>query len=237
MKGTHLSLTSLGKRWCRSALVTIPICLGLTMSAQAEAAVIRLAPSFEDVAYFPMLLHATVEEVLDRQNLAVEAYVRGIDSCQELLATPKGAERGFDKTQMTYATIMKIKVECWTLVQLDQTSKIAPMEKADKLGENAVEDIRAFSENLPLELDFWPDVLTAVNGAVIGCNGMDRCELSAPDDSEWEDYTMHFRLLLVDGDRKYVVVTEAYEGRNNFVYGVIWSDRANRVLEMFPKLN
>jgi hypothetical protein len=237
MKETNLYLISLGKRWCRSALAAIPICLGLTMSAEAESGVIRLAPSFEDVAYFPMLLHETVAEVLDRQDLAVEAYVRGIDSCQELLAIPDGAEHGFDKTQMTYVTILKIKVECWALLQLDQDAKIAPMERSDKLGEDAVEGIRAFSENLPLELDLWPGVLTAVNGAVIGCNGMDRCELSAPDGSDWEDYTMHFRLLLVDGERKYISVTEAYEGRRNFVFGAIWSDRAGRVLAMFPKLN
>ena len=237
MKEMSLFSIYFWRRWCSSALVTILINLGVTVPAQAEGAAIRLAPNFEDVAYFPMLAYETVEEVLDRQNLAVEAYVRGIDSCQELLAIPKGAERGYDKTQMTYASIMRIKVECWTLVQLDQSAKIAPMEKADKLGEDAVEAIRAFSENLPLELDLWPDVLTAVNGGIIGCNGMDRCELSAPDDSEWEDYTMHFRLLLLDGDRKYIAVTEAYEGRPGFVFGVVWSDSAGRVLEMFPKLN
>lgn len=225
------------KRWCHSVLLPTLICLGLTASAVAEGAVIRLGPNFEDVVYFPMLAHESVGELLDRANLGVEAYVRGIDSCQELLAIPKGTEPAYDKGQRTYAIITRIKTECWALVQLDPDAKVAPMEDTNTLDEEEVWGIRAFFGTLPGQLSFPAEVLTDENGATVGCNRQDLCALSVPDESEWADYNLYFQLLLVDGDRKYIAITEAYEGRSGFVFGVIWSDSADRVLEMFPRLN
>lgn len=232
-----LSSICLWTLWCHSVFLPILICLCQTVSAFAEGAAVRLGPSFRDVVYFPMLEHKTVEEVLDRENLGVEAYVRGIDSCQELLAIPKGIEPGYDKGQMTYAIITRIKVECWALVQLEPGTKVAPIEDKDRLDEEVVLGIRAYFETLPGQLSFPADVLTEENGATVGCNRQDLCALSAPDDSEWAAYNMHFRLVLVDGDRKFIAVSDTYEGRGGYVFGLIWSDRADRVLEMFPKLN
>lgn len=231
-----LSLVYSWMQWCSRGPLFSLTGLLLAVPVHAEGDVIRLGRDFRDVAGFPMLEQQTVAEVLDRENLGVKAYVMGTDSCQKLLAIPKGSEPGYDKTQMTYTIITTIKVECWVLSQVDPSAKVAPMEESDRLSEQVVEGIRAFGETLPGELDLWPEVLIATNDAKVGCNGHDRCALSAPEESEWAGYTMHFRLVLADGERKFIAVTEAYEGRRGFVFGVIWSDSAGRVLEMFPIL-
>lgn len=237
MKGMSLSSACSWMRWCHSVSLPILISLGLILPAFAEQAVIRVGPNFWDVVYFPMLEHKTVGEIRHRENLGVEAYVRGIDSCEELLAIPKGAEPAYDKSQRIYSVITRIKVECWALGQLDPGAKVAVLEDTDKLDEKVVRGIREFFETLPGELSFPAEVLTRENGATVGCNHQDLCALSAPDDSEWAEYKMHFHLFLVDGDRKYIAVMDTYEGRPGFVFGVVWSDSADRVLEMFPRLN
>lgn len=218
-------------------LLPILIYLGQTLPALAEDDAIRLSPFFRDLIYFPMVEHKTVGEVLDRENLGVEAYVRGIDSCDELLAIPKGTEPAYDKSQNFYSLITRIKVECWALVKLEPGKEVALLEDTDKLDEDAVRGIRAFFETLPGQLSFPADVLTPENGAAVRCNGPDRCALSAPVESEWAEYVMNFHLFLVDGDRKYIAVMDTYAGRPGFAFGVVWSDSAERVLEMFPRLN
>lgn len=221
-------------RWCRSGLWSALICLGQAAPVLAEGAVIRLGPRFRDVAYFPMLEHKTVAEVLHRQNLGVEAYVRGIDSCDELLAIPTGTEPGYAMDQMTYAIISRIKAECWALVQLDPETMVAPLEEGDGLDEKVVLEIRAYFAALPGQLSFPAKVLTEANGATVGCNGEDLCGLDAPETSEWADYAMDFRLILTDGDRKFIAVSSTYDRRGNYVRAVIWSDTEGRVTQMFP---
>lgn len=224
-------------RWCSSVILPILICLGQTLPALAEDEAIRLSPFFRDLIYFPMVEQKTVGEVLGREDLSVEAYVRGIDSCNELLSIPKGTEPAYDKTQNVYSLITRIKVECWALVKLDSGKHVALLEDADILDEGAIRGIRAFFETLPGQLSFPADVLTGENGAAVHCKGPDRCVLSVPAESEWADYVMNFHLFLVDGDRKYIAVMDTFEGRPGFVFGVLWSDSSGRVLEMFPRLN
>lgn len=236
MKETNLSSICSWMRLSHSLLLSI-LCIGQTLPALGEEDTIRLSPFFRDLIYFPMVEHKTVGEVLDRENLGVEAYVRGIDSCDELLAIPKGTEPAYDKSQNFYSLITRIKAECWALVQLDPGARVAPLENTDKLDENAIEGIRAFFETLPGQLSFPADVLTEENGATLACKGPERCALSAPVESEWAEYNMNFHLFLVDGDRKYIAVMDTYEGRPGFVFGVEWSDSAERVLDMFPRLN
>ena len=223
-------------RWSHRVLWFTLIFLGPAAHALAEGTVIRLGPSFRDVAYFQMLEQETVAEVLHRQDLGVEAYVRRIDSCGELLAIPTGAEPGYSIGQMTYAIISRIKAECWALVQIDAEAMVGPLEDGDGLDETVVQEIRAYFATLSDELSFPADVLTEANGATVSC-GTDICALRVPETSEWADYAMSFRLILTEGDRKFIGVSNSFEGRGNYVRGVIWSESANRVLEMFPPLN
>ena len=221
-------------RWCHSGLCSALICFVLAAPVFAEGAVIRLGPNFLDIAYFPMLEQNTVGEVLHRENLGVEAYVRGIDSCEELLAIPKGTEPGYAMDQMHYAIISRIKAECWALVQLDPGARVAPLEEGDGLDETVVLGIRAYFAALPGQLSFPADVLTEATGATVGCNGEGLCGLEAPETSEWAEYAMAFQLFLTDGDRKFIGVSNSYEGRGNYVRAVIWSDTEGRVVEWFP---
>lgn len=221
-------------RWCHSGLWSALICLGLAAPVLSEGAVIRLGPNFRDVVRFPMLENKTVEEVLHRESLGVEAYVRGIDSCQELLAIPTGTEPGYAMDQIHYAIISRIKAECWVLVQLDPKARVAPLQEGDGLDEKVVLEIRAYFATLPGQLSFPAKVLTEANGATVGCNGEDLCGLRAPETSEWADYAMAFQLFLTDGDRKFIGISDSYEGRGNYVRGVIWSNREGRVVEWFP---
>lgn len=237
MKGMSLFSVCSWMRWSYRVSLPILISLGSTLPAVAEEAVIHVGPNFLDLVYLPMLEHKTVGEIRHRENLGVEAYVRGIGSCEELLAIPKGAEPAYDNSQRIYSVITRIKVECWALGQVDAGAMVAVLEDADKLDEGVVWRIREFFETLPGQLAFPGDVLTRQNGSTVGCNHRDLCALSAPDESEWGDYSMHFHLFLVDGDRKYIAVMDSYEGRPGFVFGVVWSDSKGRVLDIFPRLN
>lgn len=224
-------------RWSHNCICFILICLGLAAPLSAEGTVIRLGPSFLDIAYFSMLEQKTVAEVQHRQNLGVEAYVRGIDSCEALLAIPTGSEPGYAMDQIHYAIISRIKAECWALVQIDAEAMVGPLEDGDGLDETVVQGIRAYFAALPGQLSFPAEVLTETNGATVSCQNAGLCGLRVPETGEWKDYAMSFRLILTDGDRKFIGVSNSYEGRGNYVRGVIWSDSANRVLEIFPALN
>lgn len=221
-------------RWCHSGFWFALICLGLGARALAEGAVVHLGPSFRDVAYFQMLEQKTVAEVLHRQDLGVEAYVRGIVSFGELLAIPTGAEPGYSRGQMTYAIISRIKAECWALAQLDPEAMVAPLDDGSGLDVALVLAIRAYFAALPGQLSFPAEVLTETNGAAVGCENAGLCRLDAPETSEWADYAMSFRLILTEGDRKFIAVSNSYEGRGNYVRAVIWSDREGRVVAWFP---
>ncbi len=231
-----MAVTLSWTRWRHSSLCAALICLGLAAPVLTEGALIRLGPNFRDVAYFPMLEQKTVGEVLHRENLGVEAYVRGIDSCEELLAIPIGTEPGYAMDQMNYAIISGIKAECWSLVQLDQEAKVGPLEDGDGLDETVALRIRAFFAALPGQLSFPAEVLTETNGASVGCQNAGLCGLYAPETSKWNDYSMRFRLILTAGDRKFIAVSDSYEGRGNYVRAVIWSDKEGRVIEWFPGL-
>ena len=123
------------------------------------------------------------------------------------------------------------------VVQIDAEAMVGPLEDGDGLDEKVVLEIRAYFATLSDELSFPAEVLTEANGATVGCNGPGICGLYAPETSEWADYAMSFRLILTDGDRKFIGVSNSFEGRGNYVRGVIWSDSANRVLDIFPELN
>lgn len=214
-------------------------CLALTSPIRAESTSVRLAENFRDVVGYPLRDFGTVQDVLKRKSLSVQALIKGAVNCQDLLAIPLGAEQDYDSSQNTYNNIQVQKVQCWALSQLDRGAVVTATGPDDRLTPEIMHGIMANAERLSATGGDWLKTLTVFSGGTIECWDAERCTLSLPDAKEIPDYELYFYLIPAQGDERVVMVVQSYDGRSEFVYGVRWRETASggEVVDIFPDMD
>lgn len=216
--------------------VAFAICASWTSTAFAEAGSVRLGLHFYDTPEHRYQDLHTLTEVLASLKSDMQQFVTGFDGCPSIVTGPidKGTPR--DTLRDTWTAVQSIRVECWFALQFDPETSVAATGPTDRITPDMIHGIMAYAERLSVEDEEWAKALTTLAGGRITCKDRERCQLSAPDGSDWAGDSVLFDLALVHGDERFVEVTQQHRGRAGFVYGVRWRDRAGRVVEIFPQL-
>jgi hypothetical protein len=211
----------------------------LTTAALADGSSVRLGANFRDIAGYPLSEFGTIDNALVRLRLTVQAFVKNTEDCADLVSIRSGAEKGYDKTRNTYAIIQKIKVKCWIVGQIERGSLIVPTLPTDGITPDVIWGIMANAERLSAESDRWKKTLTTFSGGDIHCKDSERCTLTASPQSDSAADSLDFELVLVRGDERFIIVTQAYEGRAGLIYGVQWRDSVTggEVASIFPRFD
>ena len=222
-------------------MLTVASVLGAIVIASAgatETATVRLGQNFSDLVGNRMQEFDSVAEVLRRLNLGMQFFVTDVDTCQALVIIPPWKQHEVDGLRFTHALVQSIEVECWAIVQSDASTRVAASGPADRITPVMIHGIMANAARLAAADDEWLKTLTTFPGGVITCRNEEHCLLSLPDGKNPPDESLSFEFILAKDDERFVRVTQMYQGRVDFIYGVRWRETGGggEVISMFPEL-
>ncbi len=224
-----------GRPRCRAVIVALCWPL-LSNAAEAESA--RLGVHFYDTPERRYQALHSMSDIQDHLKVDMQRFVTGFDDCPAIVAGPIEKGRPRDRLRDTWTVIQSVRVACWAALQLDPATAVTATGPDDRITPDMIRGIMLNSERLSAGDQEWAKALTTFDGGSISCKDRARCTLAAPDDGEWAKESVLFDLVLVDGDDRFIEVTQQYEGRAGFVYGVRWRITAGggEVTAVFPEL-
>lgn len=213
--------------------------IALLFAHQVQAEPVRLAESFRDIAGAPFRDFGTVAGAIKRESVAVQAYIKGAVTCHDLLSIPYGSEPGYDSTRNTRTVIFHVKVGCWALSGLDPERPLGATLPSDGLTPDIAIGIMDHLNMLSDRSEDWGKTLLVFPGSSAKCASGEMCGAFWPDGSDLSDYRVGFDLMLVDGDDRFLRVSQSYHGRIDWVFGVRWrkTDTGGEVVEVFPDID
>ncbi|EEW25694.1 hypothetical protein [Rhodobacter ferrooxidans] len=234
-----MSLINAWKRQGSLELPTIVMVLSaIAGAALAETLPVRLGTNFPDAVGRPLQKSGSVAEVLRRLNLGMQLYVTDVDNCQALIRIPPWKQQEIDTLTDTHTIVQSIEAGCWAVLQFDPSTRVTTFESTDRITPAMIHGIMAHSEELSAGNDEWRKTLTTFAAGVITCKDEDRCLLALPDGKRPPDESLLFDLILAKDDARFILVTQLFQGRAGFVYGVRWRETAGggEVISMFPEM-
>lgn len=235
-----MSLTSSWiRRRHRELLVASTMCCVSMASSLAERPAIRLGPvfwrSYDDV---PFTVPDSVSGMLEQLKPAIGLFVKNAEDCHKLVDTPLGKDKPINELRRTWAIIQSLKAQCWAVLHADPEGRILRTTAADALTPEIVFGVMAYASALSAGNEEWMKTLTPFSGGEIKCRDAWTCLLSLPNGKDWPDESAYFHMLMVTEDEKFILVSQAYQGRVGFVYGVRWRETvgAGPVVSIFPDI-
>jgi hypothetical protein len=214
------------------------ICLMLASATAAETDVVRVGRHFQDVIGRPFRDLDTIADVVEMLDIGTQLFVRDVRDCRGLTAVSPSEEHGRDSLQDTYVIIESIKVDCWAVLQFDPDAHLAATGEADRITPAMIWGVMAYADRLSSGNDEWRKTLTTFSGGDITCKDEERCLLALPDGKNPPDESVAFELILADGIGRFIEVTQMYQGRAGFVYGIHWHEApsSGEVVAIFPDI-
>jgi hypothetical protein len=212
----------------------------LAVSTPSDAIEVRMGHHFLDIVGRPFDELDSTPEIPEILGLGVQLVVKDMRDCQSLVNVPPSMEHGRDATSWTNATIQRIKVECWSVLQVKPGSGIDSTGPDDRITPVIVHGIMDHASGLEATGDEWLKALTTFPGGVLNCKDGERCLLALPDGNNPPDDSVEFELVLAQGDERFVRVTQLFRGQSGYIYGIHWRQTpggSGEVVAIFPDLN
>ncbi len=213
--------------------------VALFFAHQVQAEPVRLAERFRDIGGAPLRGFGTVGGAIERESIAVQAYVKGAVTCRDLLSIPYGSEPGYDSTRNTHNVIFGVKVACWALSSLYPDRPVGATLPSDHLTPEIARGIMDHLNMLSERSEDWGKTLLVFPGYLAKCGGDEMCGAFWPEGSDLSDYRVGLDLILADGNDRFIRVSQSYDGRVDWVFGVRWrkTDTGGEVVEVFPDID
>ncbi len=208
----------------------------VALAVPANSTEVRMGRHFLDVVGRPFDELDSTPEVLEMLGLGVQLFVRDMRDCQGLASVPPSKEHGRDGTSWTYAIIQRIKVECWSVLQMNPGSAISSTGLDDRITPAMVYGIMEYASALEATSDEWLKALTTFPGGVLTCKDGERCLLALPDGNNPPDDSVEFELVLAQRDERFIRVTQLFRGQSGYIYAIRWreSPSGGEVVAIFP---
>jgi hypothetical protein len=213
-------------------------CSLLASGVAAEPGIVRFGPHIFNVEGRGFQGMASVAEVIARKGNRFQNVAKGLEDCQAVVAGPLSKARPRDTLRDTWTIIQSIRVECWALLQVPPEAGVAAAVLDDRITPRMIHRIMANSIKLASSNEEWSKALIRFPGGEITCRNTWRCRFSRPDGNDFPDYSMDIELILAAGDERFIEVTQMYEGRSGFVFGIHWHEApgGGEVVAIFPDL-
>ena len=210
----------------------------IAFAVAAEPELVRFGPSIFHVEGRGFQRMASVSEVIARQGNHFQQFAKGLEDCQALVEGPLGKARPRDKLRDTWTIIQSIQVECWALLQVSPEAGVKGATATDRITPRMIHRIMANSIKLAALDEEWSKALIRFPGGEITCRDQWRCRFSRPDGNDFPDDSMDVELILAAGDERFIEVTQMYEGRSGFVFGIHWREMPDggEVIAIFPDI-
>lgn len=218
----------------------LALCVAASLFAhQAQAEPVRLAEGFRDIAGLSLRDFGFVGAAINRQGISVQASVKGAFSCRDLMSIPFGREESYDRSFNALQYVHHVKVGCWALSKFDTSRPTGTLIPTDYLTPEIARDIMDRLLELSESNVAFGKALLMFPDYLVHCRNEERCEITWPDNSGLSGYWGEFRLLLADGEERFIQASSSYLGRHDFVFGVRWrnTDTGGEVVEVFPDID
>jgi hypothetical protein len=219
--------------------VTALVCCALMGPSLAEPPAIRLGPifwkSYDDLPFTPP---DSVSSMQDQLRPVIRHFAKSAEDCQKLVDTPLGKDKPVNKLRFTWTILQSLKAQCWAIMHADPEVRIVRTTAADALTPEMIFGVMAYASALAAGNEEWMKTLTTFSGGEIKCRDAWTCLLFLPDGKDWPDESAYFDMLMVTEDEKFILVSQAYQGRVDFVYGVQWreTEDGGQVVSIFPDI-
>ncbi len=234
---------SLTFSWMRRRRLELVVAV-ITFCASADAAfaeswAIRLGPVFwQSYDDLPFTDPDSVSGMLEQFKPVIGHFVKDGGDCQKLAGTPLGKDKPVNKLRFTWTILQSLKAQCWAIMHADPEVRIVRTTAADALTPEMIFGVMAYASALAAGNEEWMKTLTTFSGGEIKCRDAWTCLLFLPDGKDWPDESAYFDMLMVTEDEKFILVSQAYQGRVDFVYGVQWreTEDGGQVVSIFPDI-
>ena len=210
----------------------------IASAVAAEPDLVRFGPHIFKVERRAFQGMASVSEVTARAGHKFQFVAKGLADCPAVVEGPLRKARPRDTLRDTWTIIQSIRVECWALLQVSPQAGVKAATADDRITPRMIHRIMANSIRLAASDEEWSKALIRFPGGEIACKDAWRCIFSRPDGNNPPDYSLGFELILAAGHERFIEVTQMYEGRAGFIYGIRWRDTpaGGEVVAIFPDI-